>query len=131
MFINFFASVFTVSPDIHDNDYDERKFTDNAISSLTCCKAQVEKLLVLVNLNVSEARGPDGITARMLREAAPAISASLTKLLNLSIQNGQLSDDWKIGNITPVHKKGKKELVENYRPISLTSLVVKTLERLI
>ena len=67
----------------------------------------------------------------MLREAAPAISASLTKLFNLSIQNGQLPDDWKIGNITPVHKKGKKELVENYRPISLTSLVVKTLERLI
>ena len=129
LFNNFFASVFTVSPDIHDNDYDERKFTDNAISSLTCCEAEVEKLLV--NLNVSKAHGPDGITARMLREAAPAISASLTKLFNLSIQNGQLPDDWKIGNITPVHKKGKKELVENYRPISLTSLVVKTLERLI
>ena len=129
LFNNFFASVFTVSPDIHDNDYDERKFTDNAISSLTCCKAEEEKLLV--NLNVSKAHGPDGITARMLREAAPAISASLTKLFNLSIQNGQLPDDWKIGNITPVHKKGKKELVENYRPISLTSLVVKTLERLI
>ena len=129
LFNNFFASVFTVSPDIHDNDYDERKFTDNAISSLTCCKAEVEKLLV--NLNVSKAYGPDGITARMLREAAPAISASLTKLFNLSIQNSQLPDDWKIGNITPVHKKGKKELVENYRPISLTSLVVKTLERLI
>lgn len=55
----------------------------------------------------------------MLREAAPAISASLTKLFNLSVQNGQLPDDWKIGNITPVHKKGKKELVENYRPIFL------------
>ena len=73
----------------------------------------------------------DGITARRLHEAAPAISASLTKLLNFSIQNGQLPDDWKIGNITPVHKKGKKELVENYRPIFLTILVVKTLERLI
>ena len=67
----------------------------------------------------------------MLREATPAMSAFLVKLFNLSIQNGKLPDDWKSVNVTPVYKKGNKELVKNYHPISLTSLVIKTLERLL
>ena len=39
--------------------------------------------------------------------------------------------DWKIANVVPVHKKGSKMSVENYRPISLTSLVMKIFERII
>ena len=30
--------------------------------------------------------------------------------------------------ITPIHKKGRKDSVGNYRPISITSVVVKLLE---
>ena len=36
--------------------------------------------------------------------------------------------EWKLVNVVPIHKKGAKENVENYRPISLTSLVMKTFE---
>ena len=129
LFNNLFASVFTVSPDIPENNRGEQKITDKTITSMTCCRAEVEKLLV--NLVVSKAHGPVGITARMLREATHAMSASLVKLFNLSIQNGKLPDDWKSVHVTPVYKKGNKELVKNYRPISLTSLVIKTLERLL
>ena len=49
----------------------------------------------------------------------------------MSIRNGELPVDWKSSNITPVHRKGSKCLPSNYRPISLTSIVVKTLERII
>jgi hypothetical protein len=38
---------------------------------------------------------------------------------------------WKEANVTPLHKKGPKNLVENYRPISLTSIVCKTMEKFI
>ena len=68
---------------------------------------------------------------RMLREAAPAISESLTNLLNFSLQSGTLPVEWKSAHVIPIFKKGQKDLVENYYPISLTSLLVKTLERLI
>ena len=34
--------------------------------------------------------------------------------------------DWKLAHLVPVHKKGSKDNIENYRPISLTSLVMKT-----
>ena len=39
--------------------------------------------------------------------------------------------DWKVANVVPIFKSGKNNLADNYRPISLTSVVVKTLERLI
>ena len=68
---------------------------------------------------------------RMLREAAPAISESLTNLFNFSLQSGTLPVEWKSAHVIPIFKKGQKDLVENYHPISLTSLLVKTLERLI
>lgn len=48
----------------------------------------------------------------------------------ISYYNVELPKDWKSANVVPVHKKGSKADIENYRPISLTSTVVQTLERL-
>ena len=94
-----------------------------------CSSANVGELLL--TLDVNKATGPDGLSARLLREAAPVISDPLSKLFNMSLNRGKLPRDWKSANITPVYKNGGKEYVSNYRPISLTSLVVKTLEKLV
>ncbi|PKU42968.1 rna-directed dna polymerase from mobile element jockey- hypothetical protein [Limosa lapponica baueri] len=42
-----------------------------------------------------------------------------------------LSEDWRKANVIPVFKKGKKEDPENYRPVSLTSIPGKVMERII
>ena len=39
-----------------------------------------------------------------------------------------IPNSWRLANITPLHKKGPKRTVSNYRPISLTSVVCKTME---
>jgi len=39
--------------------------------------------------------------------------------------------DWTSANVVPVHEKGNRRFVTNYRPISLTSIVVKIMERII
>ncbi len=39
--------------------------------------------------------------------------------------------EWRMAHIVPIHKKGPKDNIENYRPISLTSLIMKTFERII
>lgn len=83
----------------------------------------------LKQLDVNKASGPDGIPARLLKETANEIAPSLTQLFNKSLKHGVLPDDWKLANIVPVFKKGKKEFVENYRPISLLPLISKVLER--
>ena len=44
---------------------------------------------------------------------------------------GGIPSEWKLAHVVPIHKKGSKENIENYRPISLTSLVMKTFERII
>jgi hypothetical protein len=50
-------------------------------------------------------------------------------MYNLSLSRGVIPSDWKKANIVPVYKKGDKNMVENYRPISLLSTVGKVLER--
>ena len=44
---------------------------------------------------------------------------------------GSFLQEWKIANVVPVHKKGSKQDIENYRPISLTSIIMKIFERLL
>ena len=77
------------------------------------------------------ASGPDGISSRMLRSTAYAISSPLTNIFNLSSSIDQIPDNWKTSNIVPVYKSGNPKLVSNYRPISLLSLPSKLLERIV
>ena len=84
---------------------------------------------VLESLDVTKVTGPDEIPARLLKETASAIAPSLCQLFSKSLSTGTLPQEWKIANVVPVFKKGEAEYTENYRPISLLSLVSKVLEK--
>ena len=47
------------------------------------------------------------------------------------MSSGTLPRDWTAANVIPIYKKGERCLVSNYIPISLTSIVVKVMERII
>ena len=85
----------------------------------------------LVNLQRDKACGPDSIPAYLLKVGADFICLPLSRIFQLSMDTGSLPRDWITANIVPVHKKGDKHLPSNYRPISLTSIVVKVMERII
>ena len=57
----------------------------------------------------------------------PAISLLYKNCINSEI----LPDIWKRSNVVPVHKKGDKQVVDNYRPVSLLPIFGKIRERLI
>ena len=57
--------------------------------------------------------------------------AVVAKVFNLSLKEGVVPFEWKEANIIPLFKKGSRNKSENYRPVSLTSVICKLLERLI
>ena len=84
----------------------------------------------MLHLKPNKANGPDNISTNILK-LCPAFAAPLCSLYKQSIQTGTMPQDWKDANITPLFKKGQQSLANNYRPISLTSQVVKILEKII
>ena len=85
----------------------------------------------LLTLDVSKACGPDLIPAYLLKCCAEEISSPLSFLFQKSMSTGTLPRDWVCANIVPVFKRDDKHVPSNYRPISLTSIVIKTMERII
>ncbi|CAH1248463.1 Hypp8155 [Branchiostoma lanceolatum] len=85
----------------------------------------------LCALKIGKSCGPDNITPKLLRLVADPISGPLTQLYNKSLVLGQVPSGWKKANVTPIHKAGNRHLTNNYRPLSLLSIVSKVLETLV
>jgi hypothetical protein len=82
-------------------------------------------------LVASRASGIDGISAKILKIAAPAITPSIVSIFNQSIATGIFPSDWKVARVAPIHKTGAEHDMENYRPISVISIIAKIMEKLI
>ena len=129
---NFFTSVFTKEVAVNVSNLRQRFLLFRSaveIKDVTFSANDVYDLICATD--PSKSSGPDNIPGRLYKEGAQGIAEPLAKLFNLSMSSGQLPRDWTRANITPVFKKGSKHLPNNYRPVSLTSLVVKTMERLV
>ena len=83
------------------------------------------------SLCTDKAAGADDMAIRVLVELKDVISVPITRIINASIQSGVVLDEWKLANVTPVHKTGSKGYVGNYHPISLTSQICKLYESII
>ena len=86
---------------------------------------------ILSNINANKAYGPDGIHGKLLKNCAVGLAYPISLLFHSCYNIGTLPREWKLGHIVPIFKKGDKHEVSNYRPISLTCLITKVLERII
>ena len=75
--------------------------------------------------------GYDGVTAIPLKRLNYVTTKPLALIFNISMASGAIPSAWKKSIITPIFKKGDKSCANNYRPISLTSIVGKLMESII
>jgi hypothetical protein len=127
------------------NDYFKSIYKDH-----TCCSppnlcpvnSNISELLELIqvtpedvlfsllhNLDVSKATGPDKLPAIILKKCAESLSPSLSVFINASLRTGLCISAWKQVNISPVHKNGARDEVENFRQIFLLPIVSKIQEK--
>ena len=125
------------------NDYFKSVFsTDNGINpSFSACSnlpalpdlevssSGVHNLIL--NLDVTKSSGPDGIPNMFLKRYSEWCANYLTVIFKKSIISATVPQLWKLANVVPVFKSGNKQIIPNYRPISLLSTSSKRLEHII
>ncbi|GFW29097.1 putative RNA-directed DNA polymerase from transposon BS [Trichonephila clavipes] len=90
-----------------------------------------ELLLVLNALNPKRSPGPDNIHGVMISHLGPSGTQCLLDILNQSWKSVRLPHEWKRAIITPIRKPGKVlSSPESYRPVALTSIPCKIMDRM-
>ena len=80
---------------------------------------------IISNLNNKKSSGYDGITNFLLKNIINEIISPLTYILNQSLFRGKVPQKMKIAKVVPIFKKGQKDSVNNYRPISILTSISK------
>ena len=84
----------------------------------------MSSLKLIQSLLLNETSGLDGISAKLLKEAGPIVSASLTYIINRSLTTGIFPNDWKVARVTPIYKDDiKTKPTIDLVPISVLPIV--------
>ncbi len=124
----FFTSVFT-KEDTNEIPAPTEVFKDDVLIDVDITEDLVRKKLNEINQNKSA--GADNLHPRVLKEISESLVTPVTLIYRKSLDESFLPQVWRDANITPIHKKGNKSNSNNYRPVSLTSILCKILESII
>lgn len=133
--LNHFAMEFTqgVAQIVHDCNmklYNRKQESANYSMFIPSAKIKdIEK--IIQNMSCNKAPGLDKIRALDIRNGKEGISHILTRLVNLSINEGITPNELKISIIKPIYKQGTRSEFSNYRPIAILATIEKILERYI
>ena len=124
----YFSSVFTT--DDGKTPYFAKQVNDS--QSLNFVEfSYVEVIKAIKTLQSKTSRTPDGYPAFFIKGIANEIAIPFSLLFELSMTTGQLPLVWKSAIVAPIFKKGPSSRKENYRPISLTCIACKVMEKVI
>ena len=94
-----------------------RYVTDKRLRTINFTADNIEK--IIVSLNPNKAHGHDNISIRMLKICGDTICKPLELIFKQALTTGVFPSEWKKGNIVPCYKKGNKQNLKNYHPVSL------------
>ena len=124
---NFFSGVFSEE----DLDHMPVKQRETEKELETVCIDTKKIAQKIKKLRGDSAAGPDNINPGMLKELGQELAEPLSRIFYRSLNEGEVPEDWKTANVTPIYKKGAKSDPGNYRPVSLTSVPCRILESII
>ncbi|KAK3511626.1 hypothetical protein QTP70_013648 [Hemibagrus guttatus] len=99
------------------------------LTPLTIKEEEVNRLFK--RLNTRKATGPDSVSPSLLKHCANQLSPVFTDIFNTSLETCHVPACFKTSAIVPVPKKTKITGLNDYRPVALTSVVMKSFERLV
>ena len=100
------------------------------ITTVEITEENVEAAIAI--LKEEAAAGPDNIPPRVIRQLKEELKTPLTVLFKTSIETSKIPEDWRDASVTPIYKgKGSKSEPGNYRPVSLTNVIGKVMERIV
>ena len=129
VFLEYFSSVFTKEPDATAMPFFDTRDYKTELRNIEITEQMVMDKLKKLKINKSP--GPDAMHPRVIHEISSSIATPITFIFQTSLRNMELPMEWKHAKISAIHKKGKKILPSNYRLVSLTSILCKTLESII
>ena len=94
--------------------------TENSISSITFKCNDI--VTIIRSLDPNKAHGYNMISIRMLKICGKSICKPLELIFQSCIKHGKFPNERKMANVVPVHKKSDKQILKNYRPVSLLSI---------
>ena len=103
--------------------------TDKRINDIVIPNHEILKLIR--HLNPNKASGSDGISGHMLLLCDDSVVLPLKLTFQSILNSSKYPDTWKVANVTPIYKKGDKQLAKNYRPISLLPICGKIFEKIV
>lgn len=83
---------------------------------------------LIMKLKNKNSSGPDGISPILMKLICDEIAPSVMLLINESIRSGKVPNDSKIARVIGIYKGGDANQVSNFRPISVTSILLKLIE---
>lgn len=129
LFSSYFHSTFIQNNISNNNPYPSDILSVCDISSIEVRTGEIERFLK--SLDLSKSAGPDELPAVFLSNCASELTVPIAILFSRSLTEGVVPLRWKLAFISPIHKKGSKDQVGNYRPISKLCLIAKVLERIV
>ncbi|KAG0722137.1 putative RNA-directed DNA polymerase from transposon BS [Chionoecetes opilio] len=111
-------------------------FNTRAISAqtplLTEITPETEELIEAIDaISSDSAAGPDGFHAKFLKQCKLELAVPLKLIATKFLASSIIPPNLKEGIVTPIHKGGNKGLAKNYRPVVLTSHIIKIIERVV
>lgn len=135
LFCHCFSKAYLTDSDAwNKNNFNKTSITNFPFSSISFSEisfSKTEILKLMETLDIYKGSGPDNIPPVFIVKCANNLVIPLHFIYNKSLETGIFPTIWKLSKVVPVYKEGAKDVVGNYRPISILSIFAKLFEALL